>query len=274
MAINKIDMTQVNETLQATFQKPMWLTTNADDTTLALAAGTVEDVGGYLYRVDGGVESVVDSGVADGTAYIYIRDPGTGVATAELLADVPAWRSTEGGYYNGTGKAIFVLEKSGTTYSKKQRLGYINGNRINGDLVVVNKITAAFSEAKRSGNFVSTGVSTGLVESDLYVALDGLFGGETGDRFPCGGSVYDRTNGYLYILSGAIKPSSTTYDLSTMRMQIEETEVVTDVINSPFSVSKKTIYNIVSSGGAPLISAVNITISETGTNSVYWSLTA
>ena len=271
MAINKIDLTQVNETLQATFQQPMWLTTNTDDTTLALAAGTVEEVGGYLYRVEGADETVTDDGVPDGTAYIYINDPGTGVAVASCKGVPPTWSATKGGYYRANTKAIFVLVKSGTTYSKKQRLGYINGNRINGDLVVVNKITAALSEAKRIGDFTSNGSTLGLTEDDLFTELDSLFPAETGDVFPCCGSLYNRTGFEFHVISSATKQTPTLWVLQGMKIETESTVVVVQV--NPL-ITKTIGYLSPISGAGALIKNESYGVNQGGTNELYWSLSA
>jgi hypothetical protein len=122
--IIKIDLTDVQDTLQATFQRDFELTTYADGSTITLASGTVEEVGGYLYRVEGGDLAITDGGVANGTVYVEISDDGDGTGTAELSTTAGTWDPNLRGYYKVTGeKTIFAMTKAaGPVYSNRGRL--------------------------------------------------------------------------------------------------------------------------------------------------------
>lgn len=123
MAINKILLTNISDTLQGTFQFPFELTDYTDSSTIVLASGRTEEIGGYLYRVEGGGQSITDSGVSNGTVYAYVQDTGSGSATASVSATVPTYDETKGGWYNGTSKAVCKMIKStGPVYSNKTML--------------------------------------------------------------------------------------------------------------------------------------------------------
>lgn len=121
MAINKISLTDVQNTLQSNLVTPFELTSYADDTSLSLASSRAEEIGNQIYRVESGDFAVTDS-ASDGIAYVYVADPGSGVATATLLNTVPTFDPNKGGWYSGTAKACFIVVKAGTTYSNKYRL--------------------------------------------------------------------------------------------------------------------------------------------------------
>ena len=122
--IIKIDLTDVQDTLQGTFQRDFELTDYTDSPIIELAAGTVEEVGGFIYRVEGGDIVVADSGVINGTVYIEVSDDGDGTASAEVSATSGTWDPNLRGYYKPTGeKTIFAMVKSaGPTYSDKFRI--------------------------------------------------------------------------------------------------------------------------------------------------------
>ena len=58
--ITKIDLTNVSGTLQGTFNTPFELTDPTNSTTLSLAAGSCDTIGGYIYQVTGGDFAVTD----------------------------------------------------------------------------------------------------------------------------------------------------------------------------------------------------------------------
>ena len=157
MSILITDLTDVQQTLQNTFQQCMHLTNYTDGTgSLLVAAGNSERVGGALYYVTGGDYTVTDpGGLIDGDIYIYLTDTGGGVGDAYLSNTGPIFDSNNGVWYNDGDKAIIYMVKSGTSYNKKARLsdvpniafkGALRGEAgtllVNDDLLVKDKIEA------------------------------------------------------------------------------------------------------------------------------------
>tara|TARA_R100001198_G_scaffold97046_1_gene91640 strand:+ start:4840 stop:5685 length:846 start_codon:yes stop_codon:yes gene_type:complete len=125
MAINKIDLTDVQNTQQGLFQEGFELTDYSNGSSIVLKAGRVEYVNGYPYRVEGGDETVTGS-PSDGAVYLYIDGSGVDTTTALLSNIAPTWSSQYGGFYNGDDKAIFVFTKSGSSYNDRYRMTDIN----------------------------------------------------------------------------------------------------------------------------------------------------
>jgi len=125
MAINKIDLTDVQNTQQGLFQEGFELTDYSNGSSIVLKAGRVEYVNGYPYRVEGGDETVTGS-PSDGAVYLYIDGSGVDTTTALLSNTAPTWSSQYGGFYNGDDKAIFVFTKSGSSYNDRYRMTDIN----------------------------------------------------------------------------------------------------------------------------------------------------
>ena len=272
--INKIDLTDVQDTLQGTFQMHFQLTTMADGGSLALSAGRTEEVGSYLYRVEGGNVTVTDSGAAEGTVYVYINDDGDGTASATVSDTAPTYSGTKGGFYSGTAKAIYVMTKSGSSYNNRMRLNQIPQTELPGDINIYNDLTigGAFSgtssDALRLGYYNTEGIVSPLLESNLFSALETLLNNPSvNDYFPLSGTIYHRGTDRLYIVSNARKSSSTTYSFRGFSISYEQTEFT--IPDSPYS---KTIWHI--KGVSQPISTGSLSISSTGTDLLYWNLSA
>jgi len=127
MAINKIDLSQINETLSAAFSaRGFQLQSLADDSSMILEGGGIEEIGSYLYRVEGAT-TPADATSANGDRYLYVYDSGTGTATAEILTNAPVWNSALGGFYYNNKKAVYYTFKLSGTYTRKQKVGYLLG---------------------------------------------------------------------------------------------------------------------------------------------------
>lgn len=217
MAINKILYTNVADTLQGTYESPFDLTSYADGNlaSLTIAAGTVEFIGGYPYRVESGAESITDGGVADGTVYVYITDPGTGVAAAALSATAPTWDANRNGYYNGASKAVFIATKvtSGTaSYNDRKRIIQYNGYIEN--LYVKDIVTESFT-ASQGITPASTFEGTSPTQAQIFTWLDNTGAiPNTGDAVKITGSAAEDVSAVnlaykQYIFSFASRSSAT-----------------------------------------------------------------
>lgn len=121
--IIKLDLTDVQDYIQGAIQTPFHLTSYADGSTIVLASGRVEELGGYFYRVEGGDLTITDGGVANGTVYVHIKDDGDGTASAYLATAAGTWDPNKGGYYHTDGaKVVFQMEKAaGPVYNNRVR---------------------------------------------------------------------------------------------------------------------------------------------------------
>ena len=155
MAINKIDLTQVNETLSAVFNsRGFQLSSIAIDTSMIIEGGGVEEIGNYLYR-SVGTTTPTDATGADGDRYLYISDDGTGVGTAEILTTVPEYSKERGGFYYKQKKCIYYTYKSSGNYTKKTRYGYTFGDRTLNDFIVGGDLKTDDIVEKTSGEGVT-----------------------------------------------------------------------------------------------------------------------
>ena len=123
MAILITDLTNIQLTLQNTFQEAFQLTSYEDGTdALVLAAGNSQRVGNALYYIASGDYNVLGS-VSDGACYIYLSDLGAGIGAATLSNTDPTFYPNLGGYYNTAGdRAIFSMTQDGTSYINRVRL--------------------------------------------------------------------------------------------------------------------------------------------------------
>lgn len=130
MAINKLDFTDLQDSQKGTFQFPVEMDSYVDGDTIALAAGTVEYLGEFPYRVESGDQTITDSGVAVGAVYVLMLDTAaTGVALAYVSTKAGTWDPNKKGYYvndataDDGAKVVFRMVKAGSTpiYSKRIR---------------------------------------------------------------------------------------------------------------------------------------------------------
>lgn len=125
MAINKIDLSIVADVLEANENVEFQLISYADDSSLSLSVGRSERMNNDIYLIETADTVILDS-ASDGIAYVYLTDPGSGVATSYLSNTAPTLNVNKGGYYNSNDKALFKVTKSGTTYSNKKRISVTN----------------------------------------------------------------------------------------------------------------------------------------------------
>jgi len=120
--IVRVDLTDVQDTLQGSYTWGFELTDENDNSILALAAGRTENILGSLYRVEDGDLAIGDPGV-DNTYYVYVSEDGDGTATAFLSTSIPNYSPQNGGFYFGNWKAVYVFTRSGAAnYINKQKL--------------------------------------------------------------------------------------------------------------------------------------------------------
>jgi len=125
MTIRKIDLTDVGDTLQGTMTTVFELSDYNDGllSTVDLASGRAEEMGGQVYRVESGDYQVTDAGVADGTVYVHLLDSGAGTATAYMSIEAGIYDPNKGGYYHTDGaKVIFKMKKNSTAYNERIRI--------------------------------------------------------------------------------------------------------------------------------------------------------
>jgi hypothetical protein len=122
--IRRIDLTDVGDTLQGT-QTTVFELISYDDgllTTVQLAGGRAEEMGGQVYRVESGDYQVTDSGLANGVVYVHLKDNGDGTASAYLDLNEGTYDGNKGGYYHTDGaKVIHRMIKNGTAYNQRKR---------------------------------------------------------------------------------------------------------------------------------------------------------
>jgi hypothetical protein len=132
------DLTDIEQTLKNTFQQVFQLTQYTSGTSsIVLAAGNSERVGGALYHIANGDFTVTDPGVADGVAYVYLTALTATTGDAYLSAQVPTFDSNSGGWYFDGDKAIIRLVKNGAVFDRKERLSDVPSMTFEGDLGVV-----------------------------------------------------------------------------------------------------------------------------------------
>jgi len=128
MSILITDLTDIQQTLQNTFQEKFQLTDydNAPGP-LVLAAGNSIRVGGSLYYITNGDYTVTDNVPTPTTGttpcYIYLSDVGGGIGAATLEDDIPTFDPNKAGYYFGNARAIFSMSKdSSNNFINRVRL--------------------------------------------------------------------------------------------------------------------------------------------------------
>ena len=187
MAITVFDPSDVPGTLQSTYLDPFELTSYADGTTtLKLASGRTEEIGGALYLVDTADFTITTAGPTDGVVYVYVGEDGItpGNGAAYLSKTAPTFDPNKGGYYSGSDKAIFRMTKSGTTYTLKRRL------------------------SKNDGNFVFDNVSIDQVDGSLTVADDLT----VGDDLIVGGQITNARSMWHGEIWGGTTSENTVFD--------------------------------------------------------------
>jgi len=116
MSILITDLTDIEQTLQNTFQEKFQLTDyDNGGGPLVLAAGNSIRVGGSLYYITGGDYTVTDNVTTPGSGttacYIYLADAGSGTGVATIETDTPTFDPNNAGYYFGNARAIFSMSK-------------------------------------------------------------------------------------------------------------------------------------------------------------------
>ena len=139
MTINKIDLTNLQQTLSGVLNtRGFQLTSLADDTAMTIEAGGVEEIGDYIYRATSQT-AATDVTAASGGRYVYVSDDGTGVGSFFVSTQAPTYNA-KGGFYHsfagGLAKCVFYTYKNSGTYTLKTRYDYIQGDRFNGDFTV------------------------------------------------------------------------------------------------------------------------------------------
>ncbi|NIU83405.1 MAG: hypothetical protein GWN64_07980 [Candidatus Thorarchaeota archaeon] len=142
--INKIDLTDIEDTLKGSFESVVGfqLTDYGINGTLALASGRTEEIGGFTYRVEGGDLIITDpGGIPNGYVYVLIQDDGDDTASAYLSTKGGTWDPNKGGYYvndaspdNGARVLFKAIKDTGPIYSAKGRIsGKIVSDRLDDD---------------------------------------------------------------------------------------------------------------------------------------------
>jgi len=121
--IIKLDLTDVEDATQGNYQVPFELTSNADDANIILAAGRVEYLGEFPYRVEGGDLTVTDNTGATGIRYIHIKEDGDGTASAYVDTNAGTYDPNKGGFYHTDGALVLyqMIKSAGPIYSRKAR---------------------------------------------------------------------------------------------------------------------------------------------------------
>jgi len=95
---------------------------DGDITTLILSDGRTEEINGKFFIIENGDYQVTDSGIADGTVFIHIKDNLDGTGSSFVSALSGTYNANKGGWYNGNDKVIYSMTKSGTNYSNKGKM--------------------------------------------------------------------------------------------------------------------------------------------------------
>ena len=159
--IDKIPLTNAESLnlLQGTSTTPFQLTDYEDGTSsLAVAGGRTEEIGGYLYSVNDG-DYLIDTtaAVVNGIYYVLVKDDGTGSADAYLSTKAGTWDSNKGGYYvndesaDDGAKVVIAVFKAASVWRDRVRADKIRNNtaEIN-ELTVRNGLTV-FQGITRAG---------------------------------------------------------------------------------------------------------------------------
>ena len=174
--IIRVDLTNVQDTLQGSYTWGFELVNYANGSSLSLAAGRTENIGGTLYRVEDGDLAIPAPG-SDDTWYVYITEDGDGTATASVSTTVPTFNPNNGGYYNGASKAVFIFDRIAVAnYIKKQKLISINLDadgklslkkelQVDGDTVILGTLSAIGGLETDSINALS-GTAIAIPNSD------------------------------------------------------------------------------------------------------------
>ena len=123
--INKIDLTDVQDSQKGLYQLGFELTSYVNGTTIELEASRSEYIGQSPYRVEDGNLPVTGS-PSDGAVYLYITEDGDDTASATLSNTVPTYSPTNGGFYDGLSRALFVFTKSGSNYNDRYKMTDVN----------------------------------------------------------------------------------------------------------------------------------------------------
>lgn len=100
--------------------------TNYDNTSeSAIAAGSIIEVGGAMYKFTGNETINDNESVSDGTVYVYIVPAGA-TCTAEYTNDAPTWSDSKQGWYGTGGTANYRylnydMEKNSTVWTLKRK---------------------------------------------------------------------------------------------------------------------------------------------------------
>ena len=182
-----------------------------------IAAGSVIEVNGGLYKFTSN-ETILDTeGVSDGTVYIMIV-PATGSCTAEYTNTAPTWDDGKQGWYGTASTAgyrylEFVITKSSTLYSNKST--YTHDDNITLDIANINTInlTNPLNPIKQYNSILNGLLTNGAVFTalDLYIPTDG-------NRIKINGAVMGASATYICITSYAERINSTTINIIGMRI--------------------------------------------------------
>jgi len=204
MAINKIDLLQVNETLSAAFNsRKFQLASIAIDTSMDIEGGGVEEIGNYLYRSQSTTTPTDSTGSDAGDVYLYVSDDGSGVGTAEILTTAPTYSQERAGFYYNQKKCIYYAYKTGGNFTKKTRYGYLSGDRALNDFIVGGVLTADSIDEKTTNegvkiinnahSYVNVPPSSSSTEAVLAAAL-AADGYESDVWYPASGVIITSTD--------------------------------------------------------------------------------
>lgn len=183
--IIKVDLTDVQDTLQGTYQQSFELTDYTDSATISLASGCTESLGDDIYRVESGDLTITDDGLSDGTVYVLVLDDGDGTASAYLSTKGGTFDPNKRGYFindasaDDGAKVVFTMSKySGVYYGKTKRDLKTISNLKAGQLINIDDSKLSNTSAPRTsvysyGNSESTNSSTYTKLLDITYAFSG-----------------------------------------------------------------------------------------------------